>query len=330
MKRARLAGLLLLSGLAALSFGDSGNPDVARSGDVSEVGRRSGDREFQIFSAPVQIVRGGKRIYVVDSQDGEIRVFSESGHYERTIGRKGQGPGELNSPGGMDVFGKKIYVADSFNQRIQVFDEDGGFLESRRVPFIPRQIVILGEDRIVLSRLPMGRGKGEKLVSCFDRKGVLLWERIDAHLSEDAVYDTFRNLIVLNGATSGGFFVVWRSEDRRILHFDADGRMTGSTSVDQAHAFKKIKLPTRGKVSEIRGFCWDSSADSGRVYLLAPDFTPERDLGPGRTIIAVGPGGAIAGAFDLPVAVKKICVAGRRLFAVDTDNELRIFDFGGR
>ncbi|MDD8014183.1 MAG: 6-bladed beta-propeller [Acidobacteriota bacterium] len=209
MKRARLAGILLLSGLAVLSFGDSGKRDVARRGDVSEIGTNSKDREFRIFSAPVQIVRGGQRIYVVDSQDGEIRVFSESGDYERTVGRKGQGPGELNSPGGMDVYEKKIYVADSFNQRIQIFDEAGGYLESLRVPFIPRQIVILGEDRIVLSRLPMGRGKGEKLVSCFDRKGALLWERVDAHLSEDAVYDTFRNLIVLNRAPSGGFFVVW-------------------------------------------------------------------------------------------------------------------------
>ncbi|HOI45069.1 MAG TPA: 6-bladed beta-propeller [Candidatus Aminicenantes bacterium] len=329
MKRARLAGILLLSGLAVLSFGDSGKRDVARRGDASEIGTNSKDREFRIFSAPVQIVRGGQRIYVVDSQDGEIRVFSESGDYERTVGRKGQGPGELNSPGGMDVYEKKIYVADSFNQRIQIFDEAGGYLESLRVPFIPRQIVILGEDRIVLSRLPMGRGKGEKLVSCFDRKGALLWERVDAHLSEDAVYDTFRNLIVLNRAPSGGFFVVWKSEDRRILHFDADGRMTGSMSVDQAHAFKKIRLPTRGRVSEIRGFCWDSSVEAGRVYLLAPDFTPERDLGPGRTIIAVGPGGAITGTVNLPVAVKKICVADHRIFAVDADNDLRIFDSGG-
>jgi len=106
MKRARLAGILLLSGLAVLSFGDSGKRDVARRRDASEIGTNSKDREFRIFSAPVQIVRGGQRIYVVDSQDGEIRVFSESGDYERTVGRKGQGPGELNSPGGMDVYEK--------------------------------------------------------------------------------------------------------------------------------------------------------------------------------------------------------------------------------
>lgn len=38
------------------------------------------------------------RIYVLESQSNEIRVFDADGEHVRTFGREGQGPGELNGP----------------------------------------------------------------------------------------------------------------------------------------------------------------------------------------------------------------------------------------
>ena len=43
------------------------------------------------------------RIYVLDSQAGEIRVFEANGTHLRTIARRGEGPGELQGPTGMEL-----------------------------------------------------------------------------------------------------------------------------------------------------------------------------------------------------------------------------------
>jgi sugar lactone lactonase YvrE len=71
------------------------------------------------------------RIYVLDSQAGEIRVFQPDGAYLRTIGRSGQGPGELQGPTGIEWGpGHRLWVEDTRNSRYSVFDTAGAFITS--------------------------------------------------------------------------------------------------------------------------------------------------------------------------------------------------------
>ncbi len=68
------------------------------------------------------------RIYVLDSQAGEIRVFQPDGSYLRTIGRSGEGPGELQGPTGMEWGPRgRLWIEDSDNNRYSVFDTTGTF-----------------------------------------------------------------------------------------------------------------------------------------------------------------------------------------------------------
>ncbi|MBI4546128.1 MAG: 6-bladed beta-propeller, partial [Gemmatimonadetes bacterium] len=75
------------------------------------------------------------RIYVLDRQEQEIRVFDARGAYVRTIGRKGRGPGEFQGANGMewDRAGN-LWVADPMNTRYTVFDTAGRFLRTYRRP----------------------------------------------------------------------------------------------------------------------------------------------------------------------------------------------------
>ncbi len=74
-------------------------------------------------------------LYVVDSGGGKsqhhcIEVLSLSGELLRTIGRRGQAPGEFNFPTFAVVDGDgKLFVTDTLNFRIQIFDPDGNFLQ---------------------------------------------------------------------------------------------------------------------------------------------------------------------------------------------------------
>ncbi len=72
------------------------------------------------------------RIYVLESQSNEIRVFDADGGHVRTFGREGQGPGELNGPSALDWDGDgRLWVVDPRNARFSVFDTAGEYLEDR-------------------------------------------------------------------------------------------------------------------------------------------------------------------------------------------------------
>lgn len=66
-------------------------------------------------------------IYIVDGQVPELRAYDANGTYLRTMAGPGEGPGELNSPGGglAVLTDGRVVVRDPGNQRLQVFSADG-------------------------------------------------------------------------------------------------------------------------------------------------------------------------------------------------------------
>lgn len=73
------------------------------------------------------------RIWVLEDQAQEIRVFDRDGRYVRTVGRKGGGPGEFAGATGLvrDPVGR-MWVYDGQNNRISVIDTAGNFVTSHR------------------------------------------------------------------------------------------------------------------------------------------------------------------------------------------------------
>lgn len=67
------------------------------------------------------------RIYVMDRQVPTVRVFDADGTYLRSLGRDGNGPGELAQPdGGLTILSDgRIAVRDPGNARMQLFGTDG-------------------------------------------------------------------------------------------------------------------------------------------------------------------------------------------------------------
>jgi DNA-binding beta-propeller fold protein YncE len=82
---------------------------------------------------PVGMAIGNEndRIYVVDSNKHQVKIFSLDGDLLGEIGRRGDQQGEFHYPLGIAVNrGDTIYVVDSFHFAVQAFDMDGDYLFS--------------------------------------------------------------------------------------------------------------------------------------------------------------------------------------------------------
>lgn len=91
--------------------------------------------EYQ-FTSPEQVRTDSKgNMYVHDRRRADIRVFNGTGHYMATIGRRGEGPGELREIIGMHVDDQdRLIVADRSNQRFTIFTDLGERFETKAFP----------------------------------------------------------------------------------------------------------------------------------------------------------------------------------------------------
>ena len=99
--------------------------------EALRIGRVDGDGPDLFGVVRALEVDGEGRLWVLDQQAKELRVFDARGSHVRTVGREGGGPGEFVYPLGLawDPQGR-LMVADPRNTRISVFDTSGAFVMS--------------------------------------------------------------------------------------------------------------------------------------------------------------------------------------------------------
>lgn len=86
---------------------------------VHSIGTK-GSRDGEL-SLPHGIAYHDGQLYVSDSGNNRIQVFSKNGTFIRGIGRKGTSAGQFSFPRGISIGNGHAYVADSNNHRIQYF-----------------------------------------------------------------------------------------------------------------------------------------------------------------------------------------------------------------
>ena len=118
------------------------------------IGSPGKGEEFAFSEITDVSIDGEENIYVLDRIEAHIIVFNKAGEYLGTIGRKGQGPGEMQGP--MDIFitpSEEILVNDRGARFLHFFGRDGKHLRSislARMPFFSRPKV--GSQNNILAR----------------------------------------------------------------------------------------------------------------------------------------------------------------------------------
>jgi hypothetical protein len=112
------------------------------------IGAAQGGKDYAFFHAASIEVDDGGNIYVMDQGDACIKVYAENGKYLRSIGRKGQGPGELQNPNTIHLIGDDRLVFEDFYRGLNIFTREGKFIS-----FVPTSdfidVLVTPENRVV-------------------------------------------------------------------------------------------------------------------------------------------------------------------------------------
>lgn len=103
--------------------------DVFRLEEDLTIDNVEEDEEFTFQDIMHLAVDDDENIYASDSKAAFIKIFDKSGNYLRTIGKKGQGPGEFLYPFQILIMPQgELMVNDMYQLRVHFFSLDGKFL----------------------------------------------------------------------------------------------------------------------------------------------------------------------------------------------------------
>ncbi len=308
-------------------------------GEVSAAGRTGDEvmklkvREVRVpapkddaayLAKPVVLKFYDGRLYVADFADHAVKIYSADGAFLGAIGRRGSGPGEFDQPTGMDVFGGRLYVGDQSCSRIQVFDLSGRLVDSFSTAESRFGLKVLAADRILLHTPLSGLDPEEKLLAFVDARGKVTGSLLAPGGSGRPQYGFIYNKLNVVPDGTGGFFVVFAAEHREILRFDGRGGGPVSVPVDERYPRPSFRGVVDGGKRTIEALCWACGYSDGCLYLTLPEI--DGDILPGRRVFLLDDKGRLKGEIELPVRVTKIEPAGGRIYAVDVDHDLRIFE----
>ena len=168
-------------------------------------------------------------LYVLDGREPHVFIFDPSRHLISNFGKRGQGPGEFESPAGIALGPNRvIYITDSRNSSVTLIDENGKFIDRLRLKastYLP-YVRVLSNGNMIHS-LPTGLSATEKdsnpPFSTYNPKGKALHQFGDTLPFEDAAAQISGNAVdfCMKGDTLYASFI----HQNRIESYLQDGTL---------------------------------------------------------------------------------------------------------
>ena len=215
--------------------------------------RASDDDRASFFSVGTIAVDASGLIYVVDSGNTRIQVFDDSGNYVRTLGREGQGPGELMLPSAIAVVGNRVVVNDLLNRRLGIWTLAGDHVADVTLHggrLMAESIYGLGDDAFVTSFRSVSALGSRNVVASFGLDGEQRERFAEAALVEPVVlgervgFGMFSPQLAVVADTLGGLYLADGVEYQVHAH-EASGERRWSLRVAAARAPLSIEVQNR-------------------------------------------------------------------------------------
>ena len=234
------------------------------------IGERGDDLNY-VFGryAPKVTVDSEGRIYALSQGTSEIRVFSDEGEFLRTIGRRGQGPGELTHPVFLTVAGSTLVASDRRARKVTVWNLEGEYQHDIDLRGGPPRLSGMGiDDGTFVGRYVTRPVQSESIVVISRRNAVgeEIHRFVQAPAHAQATYAAHQ---------SGAVYV-----------------STVDRSIQQITAFTRdgtVRWAVRTPLTELGGVAL-KVAGSGNLYVFRPfESSFEHD---GRLVDVYSPAGA--------------------------------------
>jgi hypothetical protein len=311
--------------------------------------------ENQFFRMPrdIKINKDGV-VCVVDSGNNRIQLFERNTRYKMTLGRQGQGPGDLLFPGSIAFDNNNNYVvADSNNHRVQIFDSNGSYLDSFKInDGRPSALAVTHNNEIAVYSYQKSY-KSRSLIFIYDSKGKLkrkigkIYDKSKRLTNFESIYfapDKNDNFFVSFYATPFYEKYSYEGESLMIVTYEVPFK---SPIVNFDDSMKKIQVKGERKGRISAGISVDKM---GRVYLIVvsrPLKKKERFFlvsdGDGALrrypkniesentdrfrLLVFNDSGKIIAAQKLAVFCDNIYVQDNTLFIVDTYMGMKIYEY---
>ena len=203
------------------------------------------DGNIILFNPRLSLVDDDENIYITDYQDQDIKIFDPSGKYIKTIGAKGDGPGEFRGILSVAVTEEgKLVVLDGAARRTSFFDSSGQFLRSFKWRMGYYNYIMIKSSSYVV---------GERAYSGTQENGYFYVKEIDFEGNEVRSYGEFtmgESLIVRQGTSVifSGLPVTISSilkgdQDREMLYHCLSNKYMIEVYDTSGKLFRKIDRP---------------------------------------------------------------------------------------
>jgi hypothetical protein len=305
------------------------------------------DTNFQ-FRTPRDVgVDAAGNVYIYDHGGRRIQVYDSRGRFARTVGRRGQGPGELDNPAyfGVTPSGAITLVSQGYIQR---FDGLGKETDRHRLTepvSFPGGRVIRGGSWIVDAANGIWGGhplydptaeRGRPLIRILNRDGTMRQALgVPDFRTVEGLEVAIRSVFVVDAPDSGLY--VSHGYRNLIERYATDGtlrlRVERPPLYPQVVAFTRVGTHLDYDVSAVsqgievdgKGRLWNqtftrrvnSGLYSSRVNWSAPMFTFE----------VFDASGVLLGYVQPAVAFSSVRIFGDRLFLIDQYHEMTVHEY---
>jgi hypothetical protein len=234
------------------------------------------------FNEPSDIVRDSSwNLYILDSGNNRIQKLDSEAKFIKTIGRKGQGPGEFQAASSMDIDTENnLFVFDVRSRRIEVLSSDGKPLRTIKFrAFSTGHIRLLKTGLIVRGGsldfgIVMGKVKKlPKLLEIVDQNGKSKLAFGEAKDYADGNTSWFANQFDLDSDAEKNIYLSFQRQNR-IEKYTPDGKLLWRANRPLNYGTEVIE---KGFISRRRGYV---GVQGPKMNIVSEDIAAD---GKGRT-----------------------------------------------
>jgi len=253
--------------------------DVFNLEEELTIGEAEGREEYMFSQIRSMAVDDTERIYVLDAGESHVKVFDQKGTYIRSIGKRGQGPGEFITPLSISITGQNDLVVDDLRSRLVFFSLEGEFMKNINIAKIGLlRIDIDSEENMVGIAIVREKENPRYELKKFDPELNYLHSFVSSPLPSVAGLNPFRGAILCR-IDNNDQVVCGYPENYEIKIFDKEGKLRRKITKEYDPVEiteEEIKEVTEGIPPDIKvsipkyhsAYRWLFIDDEGRIYVM--------------------------------------------------------------